>query len=90
MVLSRKQCRMLLDSAVRYEERHNRNAANADHRTAKANLETFLAVHTNKVFTVTRSRDVSWFQEWLNSRGAYSGGPLWSGLASQIDFATYC
>lgn len=89
MVLSRKQCRMLLDSATLYEGRHGRNATNADHRNAKTHLEQFLAVPANKTFNILHNRDISWFQEWLSSRGASAGGPLWAGLTSQIEFASY-
>ena len=90
MVLSRKQCRMLLDSAVRYEGIHSRNAQSADHRAAKTGLETFLNVPANKTYPVLRSRDLNWYQEWLSSRNAYNEVGLWQALATQIEFATYC
>ena len=90
MVLSRKQCRMLLDSAVRYETTHSRNANSADHREAKLGLERFLAVPANKTHPILRSRDLSWFQEWLSSRGAYNEPGIWQALSTQIEFATYC
>ena len=87
MVLSRKQCRMLLDSAAHYEGRHGRNAQNSDHRGAKNRLEQFLA-STNPCFQVMTSRDLSWFQEWLSGRDLH-GNPLWNALYTQIDFACY-
>lgn len=77
---------MLLDSATLYEGRHGRNATNGDHRGAKSRLEAFLA-GANPCNNVLTGRDLTWFQEWLNSRNAYGAGPLWQGLYTQIDFA---
>ncbi len=89
MVLSRKQCRMLLSIAERYESRHGRNATNGDHRAAKLGLEQFLAVPANKTYPILRSRDFSWFQEWLGSRDMHGESDLWQALHTQIEFATY-
>ena len=90
MVLSRKQCRMLLETAERYESRHGRNATNADHREAKLGLERFLAVPANKTHPILRSRDLSWFQEWLGSRDTRNESSIWEALQTQIEFANYC